>query len=95
MQKLGVKGIHVAERDTQRSKNPKPFDTFVNTWSVDGFISEGLQPAELGWGTHEKKMPEGRKFSSEARPQSSSNVRVLTLGCGAGYLRLVRSLPIS
>ena len=57
MKKLGVKGIHIAERDTQRSKNPKPLDVFINTWSVDGFISEGLQPAELGWGTHEKKLP--------------------------------------
>ena len=46
--KTGIKGIHVAERDTQRSKNPKPADVFVNTWSVEGFISEGLQPAELG-----------------------------------------------
>ena len=37
--------------------SPKPMDVFVNTWSVEGFISEGLQPAELGWGTHEKWMP--------------------------------------
>jgi homospermidine synthase len=57
MKKLGVKGIHIAERDTQRSKHPKPLDCFVNTWSVEGFISEGLQPAELGWGSHEKKLP--------------------------------------
>ena len=56
--KLGVKGIHIAERDTQRSKKPKPRDIFVNTWSVEGFVSEGMQPAELGWGTHEKWMPE-------------------------------------
>ena len=57
MKKAGVKGIHIAERDTQRTRNPKPFNTFWNTWSVDGFVSEGLQPAELGWGTHEKWMP--------------------------------------
>jgi len=56
-QKLGVKGIHIAERDTQVSSNPKPIGTFVNTWSVEGFVSEGKQPAELGWGTHEKKLP--------------------------------------
>src|SRR6516162_2396009 len=55
---LGVKGIHVAERDTQRARNPKPANVFVNTWSVEGFLSEGMQPAELGWGTHEKWMPE-------------------------------------
>jgi homospermidine synthase len=57
MQGLGVKGIHVAERDTQVSAQPKPPGVFVNTWSVDGLLSEGYQPAELGWGTHEKKLP--------------------------------------
>ena len=57
MQQVGVKGIHIAERDTQRSKNPKKMGVFVNTWSVEGFISEGLQPAELGWGSHEKWFP--------------------------------------
>ncbi len=56
-QQVGIKGIHIAERDTQRAKHPKPLEVFVNTWSVEGFISEGLQPAELGWGTHEKWMP--------------------------------------
>ena len=61
MKRAGIKGIHIAERDTQRAKKPKPAETFINTWSVDGFISEGLQPAELGWGTHEKKLPAGGK----------------------------------
>ena len=86
MQKLGVKGIHIAERDTQRAKEPKPLDTFVNTWSVDGFISEGLQPAELGWGTHEKKLPPGgRKHKSGCgaaiyltRPGADTRVRSWT-----------------
>ena len=54
---LNVKGIHIAERDTQRAKEPKKQGVFVNTWSVEGFVSEGLQPAELGWGTHEKQLP--------------------------------------
>ena len=45
MQRAGVKGIHIAERDTQRARNPKPMDVFVNTWSVEGFLSEGMQPA--------------------------------------------------
>jgi homospermidine synthase len=57
-QKLGVKGIHIAERDTQRARTPKSRGVFVNTWSVEGFVSEGLQPAELGWGTHEKSLPD-------------------------------------
>ncbi len=58
MMEAGVKGIHIAERDTQRAKTPKPMRQFVNTWSVEGFVAEGMQPAELGWGTHEKWMPE-------------------------------------
>jgi homospermidine synthase len=64
MRDLGVKGIHIAERDTQRSKNPKPMNVFVNTWSVDGFLSEGMQPAELGWGTHEKWLPENGRLET-------------------------------
>jgi len=56
-QRLGVKGVHIAERDSQRAKQPKPRNVFVNTWSIEGFLSEGMQPAELGWGTHEKWTP--------------------------------------
>jgi homospermidine synthase len=58
MRDLGVKGVHIAERDTQARKAPRPRDIFVNTWSVEGFIAEGFQPAELGWGTHETWFPE-------------------------------------
>lgn len=57
MQKLGVKGIHISERDTQTPNFMREPGTFVNTWSVDGFLSEGFQPAELGWGTHENWTP--------------------------------------
>jgi homospermidine synthase len=82
--KLGVKGIHIAERDTQRIKKQKPTDTFLNTWSVDGFISEGLQPAELGWGSHERKLPpEGRRHSYGSKAaiwlnRPGADTRVLT-----------------
>jgi homospermidine synthase len=84
MQRLGVKGIHVAERDTQVSKRPKPVDCFVNTWSVEGFISEGLQPAELGYGTHEKEMPpDGYTFDKGCKSsiwldRPGATTRVLT-----------------
>jgi len=54
---LGLKSIHVAEHDTQIANRPKRPGEFVNTWSVPGFYGEGMQPAELGWGTHEKRMP--------------------------------------
>lgn len=55
---LGVQGMHIAERDTQISGRPKRHGEFVNTWSVDGFLSEGIQPAELGWGTFEPWRPD-------------------------------------
>ncbi|MSO92994.1 MAG: homospermidine synthase [Rhodospirillales bacterium] len=54
---IGIKVIHIAERDTQVASRPKMPGEFVNTWSVDGFISEGSQPAELGWGSHERHWP--------------------------------------
>jgi homospermidine synthase len=60
---LGIKVIHIAERDTQIASVPKRPGEFVNTWSVDGFVGEGSQPAELGWGTHEKSLPpRGHEF---------------------------------
>jgi homospermidine synthase len=84
MRDLGVKGVHIAERDTQRSKRPKPMNVFVNTWSIEGFMSEGMQPAEMGWGTHEKWLPEnGRlhKLGAAAGAyllQPGANTRVRT-----------------
>ena len=54
---LGVKVIHIAERDTQITDKVKQVNEFVNTWSVEGFYEEGIAPAEIGWGTHEKQLP--------------------------------------
>ena len=84
--RLGIKAIHVAERDTQVSPIPKAIGEFVNTWSVDGFVGEGCQPAELGWGTHEKHFPaDGHTHGSGtgcaiylARPGASTRVRSWT-----------------
>jgi len=79
---VGVKGVHIAERDTQRVNHPKPMDVFWNTWSVEGFLSEGMQPAELGWGTHEKWRPHnayGQKKGNKAAiylDQPGANTRV-------------------
>ena len=95
-QQLGVKGIHIAERDTQRARDPRPFGKFINTWSVEGFVSEGLQPSELGWGTHEKWMPGNahtHNFGSGAaiylmQPGAATKVRTWcpTLGAQHGFL---------
>lgn len=56
--RLEIKVIHIAERDSQISSRRKEKDEFVNTWSVEALVDEGLQPAELGWGSHEKHWPE-------------------------------------
>jgi len=84
--RLGVKVIHIAERDTQVSPRPKKVDEFVNTWSIDGFVSEGSQPAELGWGSHERHFPaDGQRhdFGPDCaiyllRPGASTRVRSWT-----------------
>jgi homospermidine synthase len=73
-QALSIRTIHIAERDTQVTARRKAPGEFVNTWSIDGFVSEGCQPAELGWGTHETNFP----------PDGARHVR----GCrSAIYLR--------
>ncbi|HVB67898.1 MAG TPA: saccharopine dehydrogenase C-terminal domain-containing protein [Acetobacteraceae bacterium] len=85
-ERLGIKAIHIAERDTQVANRPKAPDEFVNTWSIDGFVGEGCQPAELGWGTHERALPpDGRRhdFGCDAaiyllRPGASTRVRTWT-----------------
>jgi homospermidine synthase len=93
---LGIKVIHIAERDTQLASKPKEFNEFVNTWSVDGFVSEGQQPSELGWGTHEKNFPrDGKRFEFGCgaaiylmQPGAATRVRTWTPKAGHffGYL---------
>ncbi len=85
-ERLGIKAVHIAERDTQTANRPKEQGEFVNTWSIDGFVGEGCQPAELGWGTHERALPaDGRQhdFGGGAaiyllRPGASTRVRTWT-----------------
>ncbi|MGH7066143.1 MAG: saccharopine dehydrogenase NADP-binding domain-containing protein, partial [Stellaceae bacterium] len=95
-ERLGIKAIHIAERDTQVAAMPKAPGEFVNTWSIDGFVSEGSQPAELGWGTHERHFPvDGQRhdFGGGAaiyllRPGAATRVRSWTPFEGAyhGFL---------
>jgi homospermidine synthase len=76
---LGVKAIHIAERDTQVAATPKEPGEFVNTWSIDGFFSEGSQPAELGWGTHERHFP-----ADGHRHEAGSQAAIYLMRPGAG-----------
>jgi homospermidine synthase len=80
-QHLGVKVIHISERDTQISDQPKKVNEFVNTWSIEGFHEEGIAPAEMGWGTHERTLPAGAQVH-QAGPMNQiclSNMGVRTL----------------
>jgi homospermidine synthase len=85
-QRLSIRTIHIAERDWQRAEPGKRPGEFVNTWSVDGFVGEGCQPAELGWGSHEKRLPpDGRRHGYGCaaaiyldRPGAATRVRSWT-----------------
>jgi homospermidine synthase len=93
---LDIKVIQISERDNQQSSRRKRIGEFVNTWSVDAFVAEGLQPAELGWGTHERLFPADgarHEFGCGAaiylnRPGLSTSVRTWTPRAGAfsGFL---------
>jgi homospermidine synthase len=97
MRDLGVKGVHVAERDTQVGRRPRPRGVFVNTWSVEGFLAEGFQPAELGWGSHERWFPpHGHRHARGCRasifldsPGAATRVYTWTPAAGAQYGFLV------
>lgn len=39
-QTLGLKAVHISERDSQITSKPKQMNEFVNTWSIPGFIEE-------------------------------------------------------
>ena len=48
---------HLRTRHADHRSQPKEVNEFVNTWSIEGFYEEGIAPAEMGWGTHEKRLP--------------------------------------
>lgn len=87
---LGIRTIHIAERDTQVAEPRKAPGEFVNTWSVEGFVGEGCQPAELGWGSHERHFPaDGRRHAAGCkaaiwlnRPGAATQVRTWTPQAG-------------
>jgi len=70
---LSVSLIQVSERDTQAAERPKRPGEFVNTWSIDGFVDELMQPSELSLGTAEPGRPPGALWHRE--------------GSGSVYLR--------
>jgi homospermidine synthase len=62
---LGISLIQISERDTQAADRPKRPGEFVNTWSIDGFVDELMQPSELSLGTGEPGRPTGSNLHRE------------------------------
>lgn len=87
----GTKVIHVAERDTQVTDKPKQVNEFVNTWSIYGLVDEATAPSEIGWGTHEKKLP---KYSQLPRKGPLNEVFIKHQGMHTFARSWVPSGPI-
>jgi len=94
---LDLRAIHIAERDTQLAAQRKAIGEFVNTWSVDGFVGEACQPAELGWGSHERQFPpDAMRHDSGSRaaiylrrPGASTHVHSWTPQAGPQHAFLI------
>lgn len=58
---MDMRTVHISECDTQLAtqKAARKPDEFLCTWSAAGFHEEGLDPVQLGWGTHERTQPPG------------------------------------
>jgi homospermidine synthase len=94
---LGVTLIQISERDTQVSDRPKRPGEFVNTWSIDGFMDEAMQPSEISFGTAEKQRPRGTRIHRRDsgtlfmnRPGAATFARSWTPG-GGGFQGLMMS----
>lgn len=57
--KMGLQVVHISERDSQITNNPKKVNEYVNTWSSDAisWYDEAFSNLEISWGTHEKTLP--------------------------------------
>lgn len=75
---LEVTVIQIAERDTQVSDRAKVHGEFVNTWSIEGFVDELMQPCELAVGVHELNLP--RRARQHRR--GSGTIYLPRPGCG-------------
>src|SRR6202163_2995978 len=88
--RLSVRVIHIAGRNAQVAGKPKHLGEFVTTWSIDGFVGEGSQPSEMGWGTHERNFPrDGKRHDAGClaaiyltQPGAATRVRTWTPRAG-------------
>lgn len=90
-QLTNVQVVHISERDTQTTHAPKRVNEFVNTWSIEGLYEEGIAPAEMGWGTHERTLPHGG-YEFEHGPRNA--ICLSSLGVNTFVRSWVPSGPI-
>lgn len=78
-QKMGLKTIHISEKDTQIINKPKRENEYVNSWASDSvsWYDEAFSFLELSWGTHETKIPEHYKVNISNEYQ----IIVENIGC--------------
>lgn len=88
---LGLKTIHISERDSQITDKPKKVGEFVNTWSIEGLHEEAYAPSEIGWGTHEKNLPD-KSFEHTTGPKNQ--IALASRGCLTLCKSFVPSGPI-
>ena len=57
---MGLKTIHISEKDTQITNKPKRENEYVNSWAADSvsWYDEAFGFLEISWGTHESKLPD-------------------------------------
>ncbi|MEQ8701237.1 MAG: saccharopine dehydrogenase NADP-binding domain-containing protein, partial [Bauldia litoralis] len=54
----GVRMLQLSERDSQHGPLPNTDDLF-NTWSIEAYLGEAMQRAEIAVGSHEPEPPQG------------------------------------
>lgn len=67
---LGLETIHCSEKDTQVPKSERKAGEFMNTWGAYSFYAEGVDPVQLGFGTHESKI------ANAIRPQRGESNQI-------------------
>lgn len=80
-QTLGVRSIQIAEHDTQqespRSSRTPPAEgsgfCLPSTWAPESLATEAFQVAEVAWGTHEARLPNGWRPVYPASPSAISD----------------------
>jgi len=85
-ERLELQVIQISERDTQISSKKRAPKSFICTWSVDGLITECLQPAELGWGSHEVDIPLNAKNNGYSLELIEQGRNVIVKSWSPNYL---------